>query len=135
MRHSITLFEHESTPFNWTNRDVTLLDRLRTSVGDDVLRVGIRRGQYVIQAAQYVGAVRLGGHTIQVLPKIYRNEESTSERQRISAATHNLLHLLAIAGQLTIRESTLMGLLLDGTCTVPRPAGLWVTGLVAPFAS
>ncbi len=111
MQHTVTLFEHESTPFSWTNRDVALLDRLRASIGDDVLRVGVQRGQYVIQAAQYVGVVRLGGRTIQVLPKSYRNEDSTSERQRIGAATRNLLHLLAIAGQLTIRESMLTGLL------------------------
>ena len=59
-----------------------------------------------MQATQYVGVVRLGRETIQVLPKIYRHEECGPDE-----AARNLLHLLAVAADLPVREHALAPLL------------------------
>jgi len=67
---TITLFEHQDEPFPWADRDLSLLERLRRSVGTEVLRATVRGGKSVVQATQHVGVIRLGNQTIQVLPKI-----------------------------------------------------------------
>ncbi|MGI8857443.1 MAG: McrC family protein [Thermomicrobiales bacterium] len=104
MTATLTLFEHESKPFCWTDRDLVIFERLRGTLNVDVLRPTIRNAKREIQAAQYVGVVRLGHRTVQILPKMYRANEAVPEQQRAQEATRNLLHLLAYAGQLPIRE-------------------------------
>jgi 5-methylcytosine-specific restriction enzyme subunit McrC len=74
----------------------------------------VRNGKKVIQAAQHVGVIRLGNITIQILPKIYQAQESADEKTRIHEATHNLLYMLAYAGQLSVREHDLAPLLKRG---------------------
>jgi hypothetical protein len=84
--------------FAWTDRDLALLERLRASTDTDVLKATIRNGKRAIQATQHVGVVRLGNHTIQVLPKIYQARETESEKTKTRDATANLLRMLAYAG-------------------------------------
>lgn len=103
----VTLFEHEYTAgFDWTDRDAALLERLRRAFGVEILRPTIRNGRRELQAAQHVGVVRLGGRTVQILPKIHARSAGDPERE----ATGNLLHLLAYAGQLPVREHALAAL-------------------------
>jgi 5-methylcytosine-specific restriction enzyme subunit McrC len=104
-----TLFEHEAIPFEWTNRDLAALEHLNRAAGVEVLHATVRGQQRKLQARQMVGVVRFGGHTVQVLPKIYRAD--TDERQQAKEATRNLLYLLAYAGRLPVYEYALTPLL------------------------
>ncbi len=104
MTTTLTLFEHESKPFSWSDRDLVTFERLRRTLGVDVVRATIRNGERAIQAAQHVGVVRLGHRAVQILPRMYRANDAAPEQQRAHEATRNLLHLLAYAGQLPIRE-------------------------------
>src|SRR5437868_1982326 len=99
MMATLTLFEHESRDFSWTEKDYAALERLSKEIGVEILRLGLRNGKRILQAAQHVGVVRLNGRTIQVLPKIYRSSEDATEAKRTREATRNLLYLLAYAGQ------------------------------------
>jgi 5-methylcytosine-specific restriction enzyme subunit McrC len=74
---------------------------MRNALGAEVLRSTVRNGRKVIQAAQHVGIIRLGSRTIQVLPKIYRSEETAEEATRAREATHNLFYLPPYAGPTT----------------------------------
>ena len=114
MTATLTLFEHESRKFGWTDKDYAALERLRKEIGVEILRPGWRNGERVLQAAQHVGVVRLNGRTIQVLPKIYRPSQDATEAARTREATRNLLYLLAYAGQLPVREHALAPLLRHG---------------------
>jgi 5-methylcytosine-specific restriction enzyme subunit McrC len=114
MQKTLTLFEHEyTTGFNLTDGELAALERLNKTVGVSLLRPTVRAGKRELQAAQHVGVVRLGARTIQILPKIYRPGGATEE-ERTREATHNLLHLLAYAGQLPIREHEIAPLLRHG---------------------
>lgn len=104
MTTTLTLFEHESKPFPWSDRDLVTFERLRRTLKVDVIRATVREGKRHIQAAQHVGVIRLEHHTVQILPKMYRVSKDVPEQQRAQEATRNLLHLLAYAGQLPIRE-------------------------------
>lgn len=101
------LFEHEACPFDWTDRDLAALERLNRSLGMPILTATIGRGgRRELKAAQHVGVVRFGSRTVQILPKIYRHGGVAREE-----ATRNLLHLLAHAGQIPVREHALTPLL------------------------
>jgi 5-methylcytosine-specific restriction enzyme subunit McrC len=106
-----TLFEHESKHFDWTERDWTLVDRVNSALGSEVLRLGMKNGQKRIRAAQHVGVIRLRGRTIQVLPKIYQTTEMADEELKAREATVNLLHMLAYANEVQVREHELASLL------------------------
>ena len=101
----LTLFEHQTRPFAWDSRHHAALMRMSRAMGDDILLPAVScDGQPAVQATQYVGVVRLGRETVQVLPKIYRHSAQAE-------ATRNLLHLLAVVGDLPIREHSLAPLL------------------------
>jgi 5-methylcytosine-specific restriction enzyme subunit McrC len=104
MPSPLTLFEHESHFFAWSDRDLGLIERLRAATGTDVLKATVRHGKRAIQAAQHVGVVRLGNRTVQVLPKIYQARETESHGVKTREATANLLRMLAYAGELPVRE-------------------------------
>ncbi len=106
--YALTLFEHESHPFEWDRAQLLALERLNRLYGTDVVRASVRGSQPVVQATEFVGIVRLGHYTIQVLPKIYSADTATWERVR--EATRNLLHLLAYARDLPIREYSVAAL-------------------------
>ncbi len=103
----LTLFEHQIAPFSWDSRHMAALGRINRVQGDELLRpVFTRDGAPAIQVCHYVGVIRLGRETIQILPKIYRHEECRSEE-----AARNLLHLLTVAADLPVREHALAPLL------------------------
>jgi 5-methylcytosine-specific restriction enzyme subunit McrC len=111
---TLTLFEHEQSPdgFDLTEREQAALERLNRAVGSEVLRPVLRGRRIGVRATQYVGVVRLGRRAVQVLPKIHRvgpaKARGLEERDgRIKEATHNLLHMLATAGRLPVREHSL----------------------------
>jgi 5-methylcytosine-specific restriction enzyme subunit McrC len=110
MPQPLTLFEYTEVPFPWTERDWTLVDKLNTALGTEVLRLGMRRKEKRLQAQQHVGVVRLGNRTVQVLPKIYSGEV-VDEKTRAKEATANLLRMLAYAGEFGVREHEVAGLL------------------------
>ena len=102
----LTLFEYQTAPFDWNPRRLAALARLNRAQGDDILRAVWDKNGPAVQATQYVGVVRLGRDTIQVLPKIYKHSDNAA-----SEATRNLLHLLAVAADIPIREQALTPLL------------------------
>lgn len=110
MPKPVTLFEHDSAPLPWQDADLVRLERLNRALGDEALRLTVKGGQRVVQATQYVGVVRLGGQTVQVLPKIYTAHD-TDRTSQARTATHNLLHLLAEAGHVAVREHAVAPLL------------------------
>jgi 5-methylcytosine-specific restriction enzyme subunit McrC len=114
MSEPLTLFEHETKTFPWTERDVALVEKLCQDAGVEVLRLTVRGTSRVIRAAQHVGVVRLRGHTIQILPKIYQLSETASEKERAKEATKNLLYMLELAGQLLVREHSLAPMVRHG---------------------
>lgn len=91
-------------PFLWTDRDLRAFERLKRIVGDEVIKLGIRSNERVIQASQYVGVIRLGNQTIQILPKMYRSDDGRDKAEHARVATKNLLYLLSIANHLQVRE-------------------------------
>ena len=111
MTKPLTLFEHESKEFAWTDRDCALLERMRVSLKTEVLRPTVRGGKRVIQAAQHVGVVRLKNRTIQILPKIHQQRETDNDEIKTREATANLLRMLAYAGELQVREHELAPLM------------------------
>ncbi len=101
-------FEHESLEYAWNERAFAALTRLNRAYGADVLRATFQHGKKKLQAAEYVGVVRLGAETFQILPKMHRSADRTIAARE---ATHNLLHMLAYANELQIREHALAPLL------------------------
>ena len=101
-------FEHEHVEHAWTDREVVALARLNRAYGAEILRATIHQGKRKLQAAEYVGVVRLGAQTFQILPKMFR---SADEKIAAHEATRNLLHMLAYANNLQIREHALAPLL------------------------
>ncbi|MBW4548771.1 MAG: McrC family protein [Symplocastrum torsivum CPER-KK1] len=103
-----TIFEYGFTAgFDWTERDLAAIERLRRVLGVEVLRAITRRGQRELQATQYVGVFRLGRRTVQVLPKMFRSEDE----DKATKANRNLLYLLEYTGQLVVRETAVTQLM------------------------
>lgn len=111
MPQVVTFFEHETKIFNWSDCDLGALGRLNKQVGSEILRPVVQANQHCLKAHQHVGVIRLGNRTIQILPKIYRTDTLSDEIQHAREATRNLLHMLAYAGHLPIREQAIAPLL------------------------
>lgn len=127
MAGTITLFEHESVPYPWTDQDAMRVSRLNRALGADALSlvwIGATRN---LHAHQYVGVIRLGTHTIQILPKMYRTDGNMSEPERMRAATQNLLYLLGYAAKTSVRES--------GIESLTKQSSDWFEILTQLFAS
>lgn len=125
-----TFFEHEQRAFEWTEREASALERLNRAAGAEVLRATWRAGRRELRAAQHVGVVRMGRRAVQVLPKTHRAGAGASDEQREARAreaTQNLLHMLAHAGRLPVREHALAPLL--------RRGGDWFEILTRLFAT
>ncbi len=103
---TITLFEYETTD-QLSDLDLIHLSRLSRRTGIEILKPSLRNGKTYFQARQYVGTVRLGNRTIQILPKIYCK---SSREQSEQEAAQNLLLMLDYAGYLGIREVGLAAL-------------------------
>jgi 5-methylcytosine-specific restriction enzyme subunit McrC len=107
----LTLFEHETKPVELTARQLVQLDQLQRQLPEQVLQPVYRADGWALRAGQYVGVVRLGAHTIQILPKIYRSPDTVAPTTRAGEATANLLHMLAYAGLVRVQESAIADLL------------------------
>lgn len=103
---TITLFEYEFIEIT-DGYELKCLDQLSKTAGIEILKPVVKNGQLQFQARQYVGVIRLGRRTIQVLPKIYR---SNNQELNQLGATRNLLFMLDYAGYLGIREVNLAAL-------------------------
>jgi 5-methylcytosine-specific restriction enzyme subunit McrC len=108
MRRSETFFEHEFLEYAWSDRTVAALARVNRAYGAEILRPTIHQGKRKLQAAEYVGVARLGAETFQILPKMFRSANREIAAQE---AARNLLHMLAYANELQIREHALAPLL------------------------
>ena len=110
MGATLTLFEHETVPYEWDDHDLGALERLRISPGVAPIEATISAGNRALRASQYVGVARLARKTIQVLPKIYRSHFDASAEQHALDATRNLLFMLSYAMQMPTREQSLESL-------------------------
>ena len=111
MQHIHTLFEHETQTCQLDDRQLALLDQLQQRLPEKVLQPVYRAGGWALRASQYVGVIRVGNATIQILPKIYQSSSSAPIEVRAREATANLLHMLAYAGFIQVRESDQANLL------------------------
>ena len=102
----LTLFEYEWTDA-LSDREIRLLSKLSRTGGIEILKPFIRQEKTYFQARQYVGILRLGQRTIQILPKFHR---SSARQQSEQEATRNLLLMLDYARHLGIREVNLASL-------------------------
>jgi len=112
----VTLFEHQRATYH----DLGLapdhpgldhIERLNASHRVEMLRVG----RHHLGATQFVGVWRAGDLIVQVLPKIDYGlaqelepaRNTLASRQSVRSATHNLLRMLAYAGEFPIVEQEL----------------------------
>ena len=99
---TLTLFEHQSLDYPWTDTDLAAIEQLNGSFGAEILRASVsHRGRKVLRAGHHVGVVYLRNQVIQILPKIHRSHGPTAP---ITEASRNLLYLLSYAEDLPIRE-------------------------------
>lgn len=89
MRKTLTFFEHEPAEFEWTDKDVAVLERLAQKTAAELLRADMRGGKKRLLATQHVGVFRFGNRTVQVLPKIYQAAETTNPSTRAKEARLN----------------------------------------------
>jgi 5-methylcytosine-specific restriction enzyme subunit McrC len=120
LRHTtITLFEHQFRSFTEMDMDsehplILGIEQLNQSQGKDLVILQ-RKG---IKATQFVGVIRTGQITLQILPKIDYSSEgdanaalfSAPHNQATSSATSNLLFLLSYALDLAVYEKEIAGL-------------------------
>ena len=102
----LTFFEYEWTDA-LSDHEISLLNKLSRTSGIEILKPVIRQGKTYFQARQFVGVLRLGPRTIQILPKVHRSGDRHQSEQE---ATRNLLLMLDYAGHLGIREVNLASL-------------------------
>lgn len=126
-----TLFENEEISYSkmgWDNDDarIELLEKLNDKSGTTLFRLG----RHTLKATQYVGMIRIGKDTIQILPKIdYKlglpcdNEKD----EKTISATSNLMTMLAYAYRLKIHPLESMRL--------QQQRGDWFEWLTYLFAS
>lgn len=93
----MTLFEHEPTPFDWSDAHLAALSRLRERVGPDVLTADFHQGKKVLRAGSFVGVVRLGDRTVELLPKLFRSPAPDA-----ATAAKTVLAMLAEAQQVKL---------------------------------
>ena len=108
MKTVVTLFEYQQYRFELADRDhfhnetfyftektMGLLEDLNRS--KPFLECGLR----TIRPLNYVGVVRAGDFTIEIFPKLFRDEKYQDHRKNIAA---NLLKMLSYSGDLPFRE-------------------------------
>jgi 5-methylcytosine-specific restriction enzyme subunit McrC len=118
------LFEHETIPFDWTDRELHAVARLSGSGSMTIVHLLNRPGQRLLRTTQYVGIIRLGSYTIQVLPKLYQAHGITPPAQQ---AARNLLYLLTQTADLDVRDSDV--------ATVMQQHSDWFEALIALFTN
>lgn len=133
MQTVITFVEHASkliqADLGWEQNDPRLdqLERLNLESGDNLLIVGRKS----IKATQYVGLIRLGSTTLQILPKIAYSgdfdgpQHSQAYQAAVRSAMHNLLVMLCVAIDLPLRA--------QDTTQLHSEAGDWLEVLTRLF--
>jgi len=114
----------------WGVNDARLdqLERLNNSTGNILFTVGRK----TIRASQYVGLVRLGDTTLQILPKIAakgdfdKPEYSPEYQEAVHSAMHNMLVMLSVACDLPLRA--------QDAAHLHTEAGDWLEILTRLFA-
>jgi len=100
----ITLLEHKWSR-SLDSDKIDLLDRINNRQRNKILEVGHNK----IKARQYVGLIRIGNITIQILPKLCKldDTESISEppQEKINKIIQNLLFMLSYTRKLKISET------------------------------
>jgi 5-methylcytosine-specific restriction enzyme subunit McrC len=115
---TITLFEHQRRSYaelGWETYHpaVELLEGLNQASGVELIRLGHKH----LQARQFVGVIRVGETTLQILPKIdfEGNSDDQADSKPYQAAIHsatwNLLYLLSYTQNLQIKEQDVAPLL------------------------
>jgi 5-methylcytosine-specific restriction enzyme subunit McrC len=94
----LTIIEHQSLPFAWDDNHLRSLTRINRAAGAEVLQATSSGGRRVLKAGCHVGMVRLGHHTIQILPKLDYGPDTAL------SATRNLLTMLEMAGNFPVRQ-------------------------------
>lgn len=108
----LTIYEHEYTEnFNWSEKDLSAITRMNSKIGASVLSPAVRFGKKEFKSSEYVGVVKFGNHSIQILPKIYRTNRSRNKDHIAQEASRNLLKILSYAGDFTFDESEINSLL------------------------
>jgi 5-methylcytosine-specific restriction enzyme subunit McrC len=117
----LTLFEYEETTLS--DREAKEVSRVSRFLGVEVLKPVVRQGVTCYQARQFIGVLRLGRRTLQILPKIHQSRDRVqSERE----ASRSLLWMLDYAEDLNIKESEVAAL---------QQAKDWFEVLIYLFAS
>src|SRR5690606_4615953 len=114
MKTVVTLFEYQqyrfelaekdhfhNETFYFTEKTMGLLEDLNRS--KPFLECGLR----TIRPLNYVGVVRVGDLTIQIFPKLFKDERYQDHRKTIAA---NLLKMLSYSGDIPFREMDIAGL-------------------------
>ena len=75
---ALTLFEHETREYRWTDRDLAELSTLSHLAGEEVLRAGVASGRRVLQATSHIGVFCFGQTTVHVVLPSDKVDNSTS---------------------------------------------------------
>lgn len=122
-KNCLKLFEYESKSINGTGDFVLscsevdkfehLNDKLRTELktGSDIISFRYKIGvAYEIAAlSSYVGLMRISSKTIQIIPKLAKNNQN-GDKEYSALSIKNLLYMLSYTKKLEIKETDLSGL-------------------------
>lgn len=114
MRSGVTLFEYQGYTYTSSEVDLfregTLYLTDRTLARLEVLneqRSFLEIGRSTIKPLNYVGVVRINGFTIQIFPKIFKDEKCPDYQSRIAG---NLLKMLSYTSNIPLKEVDVAGL-------------------------
>jgi len=114
MKTVVTLFEYQSYRFESAERDyfhneTFYITQKTMGALEDLNRSKpfMECGLRTIRPLNYVGVVRAGNVTIQIFPKLFKDERYQDHRKTIAA---NLLKMLSYSGDIPFREMDIAGL-------------------------
>ncbi len=99
----ITVFEYQKPDWELTSSDILRIEHLNQKLNDKILEITVEKGQPAVKTTSYVGVLKIGKTTLEILPKVYNNNEKL--------ATQNLLYLLSYTKKLPIKESDIAQLI------------------------
>jgi 5-methylcytosine-specific restriction enzyme subunit McrC len=117
----LTIYEYKQVKldaennFCLSNKELIILDKLNKKLrklyktGTDIIEIKFLPGRSItLKANNYVGVIKVGNKTIQIIPKMAK--ESEGEDNRKKQAISNLLYMLSYTKKLNIKESDLASL-------------------------
>jgi 5-methylcytosine-specific restriction enzyme subunit McrC len=93
MSKTVTCFEYGK--FNLELRYKEEIEKMNKSLGE-VFRCKVKDGKLFLKSKQYAGLINIKGNIIQILPKIYKKDETDEEMKR-RQAIKNLVYMLNYA--------------------------------------